>query len=188
MITFALFTLTMITGIVGRYLVFNIPRNQVGRDLTISEVEAQLSQINQEIEERFQDRREGYTMMLRVDQLQNAMSSTGGSSSPETTDEEEPHDMKSALKRVWSLWRGQRDYESEIEAMRKEVGERALPGEVSELLKLFKRRARLKSSARRARWVSLALKSYRVAHVGLGQVTFLMLLIHILHALKVFTF
>ena len=81
--TFTLFTITMISGIVGRYIVFYIPRNQAGRDLTLSELEEQLSGVNQEIEERFQDRRQGYTMMLRIDQLQEAIAASSQSVSQE---------------------------------------------------------------------------------------------------------
>ena len=188
--TFTLFTITMISGIVGRYIVFYIPRNQAGRDLTLSELEEQLSGINQEIEERFQDRRQGYTMMLRIDQLQEAISASAKSSvshakSERNQDDDEDIGFARAWRELSQLWQNQRAQDAEIEALREEVEDQALPGEVDDLLKLFKRRAQLKRSAHRARWMSVALKSYRFIHVGVGQITFLALLVHILHALKV---
>ena len=90
-----------------------------------------------------------------------------------------------AWRELSQLWQNQRAQDAEIEALREEVEDQALPGEVDDLLKLFKRRAQLKRSAHRARWMSVALKSYRFIHVGVGQITFLALLVHILHALKV---
>lgn len=194
--TFTLFTITMISGMVGRYLVFHIPRNKAGRDLSLSEIEAQLSGLNQEIEERFQDRREGYTMMLRVDQLQESLaasteaqateSKSGKSGKSSKGQDEEVHQLgfRRALSEIRSLYQAQRERDAEIENMRAEVEAQALPGEVDELLKLFKRRAQLKQGAQRARWISVALRSYRFIHVTIGQLTFLALLVHILHALK----
>lgn len=187
-ITFALFTLTIISGVVGRYLVFYIPRNQAGRELSLSELESQIRGVNQEIEERFKDRREGYTMMTRLDQFQSAMDAA---SQPEPEDkeaqEEEGRSLRKVYKELSRLWRRQKAQEDEIDTLREEVHQRALPGEVDEILRLFKRRAQLKRSGQRARWFSIALRSYRVFHVGVGQLTFLALLTHILHQLKVFS-
>ena len=134
--------------------------------------------------------------MLRIDQLQEAISaSTHSSASPATSkrvqNDKEDHeeDEYIGFARAWrelsQLWRNHRAQDAEIEALREEVEHQALPGEVDDLLKLFKRRAQLKRSAHRARWMSVALKSYRFIHVGFGQITFLALLVHILHALKV---
>ena len=181
--TFSLFTLTMISGIIGRYLVFYIPRNQAGREMTMGEIEAELQAINQEIETRFQDRREGYTMMLRVDQLQESLNQAQAT----TVSEEQEHlGLRGVWRELRAMIRTSKDQEEQISDLESELEGQARFGEANAVVKLLKKRSRLKRGAFRARWLSRALKSYRVFHVSVGQLTFLVLLIHIFHALKLF--
>lgn len=186
--TFTLFTITMISGVIGRYLVFYIPRTQAGREMTMGEVEVELQAVNQDIETRFQDRRQGYTMMMKIDQLQAALNQVADDELELRAASEDQDRM--SLTRVWSeitqLVRKNKSQEEQIDQLKREVEGQARSGEAEVILKLLKKRARLKRGATRARWFSRALKSYRVVHVGVGQLTFLLLLIHILHALKLF--
>lgn len=183
--TFTLFSLTMISGMVGRYLVFYIPRNQAGRELTLAELEGELQSVNQEIEERFEDRREGYTMMTRLDQFQAALHETSSlQASLATSEDEAKWSASRVLREIAHLWNQHREQDAKIDALRDELQDKVLSGEEDGVIRLLKRRAQLKRSSKRARWMSSALKSYRVIHVGLGQITFIALILHILHALK----
>ena len=185
--TFILFTITMITGVIGRYLVFYVPRNQVGRELTLAEIENELQALNQDIETRFQDRRQGYTMMMRVDQLQSALNYNDFDQKPEL-DEDEEHSTLDRIKKVWrevlKLKNKMKAQEAQIDEMKKELESQTRSGEAVSVLNLLKKRAQLKRNASRSRWIAKALKSYRFIHVALGQLTFLALIAHILHALK----
>jgi Fe-S-cluster-containing hydrogenase component 2 len=185
--TFSLFTITMITGMIGRYLVFYIPRNQVGRELTLAEVDSELQAVNKEIETRFQDRRQGYTMMMRIDQLQSVLSQTSDAGKSHS------HQTPKGIEKIRQFWRellklrkNLKDQDAQIDELKREVEGQTRLGEANAVLKLLKKRTELKRSVTRSRWVSKTLKSYRLIHVGIGQLTFVTLLVHILHALKVF--
>ena len=182
--TFALFTLTMISGIVGRYLVFYIPRNQAGRELTMGEIEAELQALNQEIETRFQDRRRGYTMMLRVDQLQESLNLA--QAEPSHPNDEKELGLRGLWNELRSMMSSAKKQDHQISELEGELEGEAREGEAAAVIKLLKRRSRLKRGALRAKWLSRALKSYRIFHVSVGQLTFLILVVHILHALKMF--
>jgi Fe-S-cluster-containing hydrogenase component 2 len=189
--TFALFTITVLTGVVGRYLVFHVPRNQAGEDLALADVEARLQALNESIQQKFKDRREGYTMMVRVDALralqeQQALAGAGAGAEGEAEGDEgqeEPRGLKATLARLRRLVRGDQAHEEAIDALRAELGERVREGQADEVLKLMKEKARLSRGATRAKWLSRALKSYKVFHVSIGHLTFAFLALHILKAL-----
>ena len=79
-----------------------------------------------------------------------------------------------------------KNQDAQIDELKREVEGQTRLGEANAVLKLLKKRTELKRSVTRSRWVSKTLKSYRLIHVGIGQLTFVTLLVHILHALKVF--
>ena len=188
--TFALFTIAVLTGVVGRYIVFHLPRSQAGKALELEEIEQQLQVLNESIEQRFKDRREGYTVMMKVDALRALQEgvieqgSLGGAEGAGADDEEEPQGLRGLWTRLRALALGDRADEEAIESLRDELGERVKEGEAEDVLKLLKDKARLKRGASQAHWLSRVLKSYRVFHVTIGHLTFAVLLLHIFKSLR----
>ena len=92
------------------------------------------------------------------------------------------------VKKVWhevlKLKQKKKAQEIQINDMKQELEQQTRSGEALTVLSLLKKRARLKRSATRSRWIAKVLKSYRSIHVALGQLTLIALVIHILHALK----
>jgi len=180
--TFVLFTIAVITGVIGRYIVFHIPRNQAGKELELDEVEQQLQALKESIEQKFKDRREGYTMMMKVDALKAAQEAAREEREGEA--DEEPQGIWAGFAKLRTLMQGDKEQEEAIDQLSAELGERVKEGEANEVLLLLKEKSRLQRSARHAQWLSKLLKSYRVFHVTIGHLTFAVLALHIFKALR----
>ena len=186
--TFTLFTIVIITGVLGRYLVFHIPRNQAGKELAKREIEDRLQALNQEIELLFQDRREGYSVLMEVlksseragEEMQNKKKKGGELDPQEGEDVYGLWPTLSYLKSLMAEWRRRNQA---IEALRPEITAQARDGQGDLLIDLIKEKAKLSQSATRARLLSRALKSYRIFHVSIGHLTFIVLTLHIVHGL-----
>jgi Fe-S-cluster-containing hydrogenase component 2 len=185
--TFVLFTTVMLTGILGRYFLFHIPRSQGGKELELEEIEQQLQTLNQEIERRFEDRREGYTMMLKIESLKNLQDASGGEKEVEE-EEDAPNGFRAAIAKLRRLVIGDQQHEQAIDALREEMGDKVKDGQTDEVLALMKEKARLVRGTKRASWLSKVLKSYRVFHVNIGYIIFVILVFYILYQLKIIRF
>ncbi len=168
--TFVMMLVAILTGVVGRYLLYMVPRSQAGQQLALSEIEQQVQTLNRKIEQGFVDRRHGYTMMVKLESL------TEGSG-PE---EPEPRRLLSGIVRLIGEDRKQR---KAIAQLREEIEGQAEEGRAGEVLKLLQQKSRLERSLKRHALLATILKRYRVVHVTSSNVMFGALLVHIGHSL-----
>ncbi len=168
--TFVTMLVAILTGVVGRYLLYLVPRSQAGQQLALEEIEQKVQTLNRQIEEGFVDRRHGYTMMVKIDGLADA-------------DEEVDLASQRLLTGIVRLLGADRRQRKAIEGLRGEVEGQAEEGKAAAVMKLFKERARLERSLRRYALLATILRRYRVVHVTSSNVMFGALIVHIGHSL-----
>ena len=165
----------ILTGVVGRYLLYLVPRSKAGRQLQIGELDAQVRALNQEIEGAFVDRRTAGTMMTRVRSL-----ARDEAQAKADADEDEPRTLVAA---VMSLVQDDRAQRKAIEALGGELGEGVAADKKARVMRLLQKKARLERSLRRHVFLSRVLKRYRVVHVVASNVMFGALALHIVLSL-----
>ena len=168
--TFVTMLVALLTGSVGRYLLYLVPRSQAGQQLALTEIEQQVQALNRKIEEGFVDRRQGYTMMVKVDALAEASAAEAPASNR----------LLSGIVRLIGEDRKQR---RAIKELRSEVEGQAEAGRAGEVLRLLQEKSRLERSLRRHALLASVLKRYRVVHVTSSNVMFGALIVHIAHSL-----
>ncbi len=173
--TFLLMLLAIGTGVVGRYLLYLVPRSKAGRQLQIGELDAQVRALNREIEGAFVDRRAAGTMMTRVESLVRDEAQANADA-----DENEPRTLVAA---VMSLVQDDRAQRKAIEALGGELGEGVAADKKARVVRLLQKKARLERSLRRHVFLSRVLKRYRVVHVVASNVMFGALALHIVLSL-----
>ena len=168
--TFVTMLVAILTGVVGRYLLYLVPRSQAGQQLALEEIEQNVQTLNRRIEEGFVDRRQGYTMMVKIDSLAAA------------EEEVDPSSQK-LLTGIVRLLGADRRQRKAIEGLRGEVEGQAEAGKAAGVMRLLKEKARLERSLRRYALLASVLKRYRVVHVTSSNVMFGALVVHIAHSL-----
>ena len=67
--TFVTMVVAILTGVLGRYLLFLVPRSKAGNQLKLNEVTARIQSLNESIERKFGNRRDGYTAIIRLESI-----------------------------------------------------------------------------------------------------------------------
>ena len=67
--TFVTMVIAILTGGLGRYLLFLVPRSKAGSQLKLNEVTARIQTLNESIERKFGNRRDGYTAIIRLESI-----------------------------------------------------------------------------------------------------------------------
>lgn len=173
--TFVLMMVAILTGGVGRYLLFLVPRSKAGQQMAISEIEARIESLNRTIESKFKDRRVGYTVMTRIADLAAIeRAAAGGDDEQEST---------RLLPGVMKLLSEDRKGRKQVESLAGEVAKEAQAGQAQEILTLLAEKSRLERSTRRHGLLEKILKRYRVVHVVSSNILFGALAIHIVRSL-----
>ncbi len=169
--TFLTMLLAIVTGVVGRYLLYLVPRSHAGQSLALQELEAQIRAVDQQVEESFVDRRHGHTMMVRVAEF---------AKEDATEEEVDRSGLFAGVARLLAEHRRQR---RAIDGLRDEVEGQAESGKAAEVMRLLQEKARLERSLKRHDVLAKILKRYRVVHVTASNVMLGALLLHIGHSL-----
>jgi len=178
--TFATMMLAIVTGFVGRYLVFLVPRSQAGQQLALGELNEEIQQLNRRIEQNFVDVKAGYTMMMRVESF--AQKAEGPIVNPlAAQSDEEP--QRSFWTGIFDLFGEDRRSKAYIDEMAEEFGETVTDGKVDEVVELLNTKARLERSVRRHAFLGKVLKRYRIVHVTSSNIMFGALVLHIVLSL-----
>ncbi|MEE2643773.1 MAG: hypothetical protein VYD19_02460, partial [Myxococcota bacterium] len=183
--TFALLSVAIISGVLGRYLLYHLPRNQSGQASALKEIRGELERLNQEMEARFKDRRKGYTVMIRLDEIQGVLAEE---SRARVGGEEES--AAGTLARLRQSWRALRELVQSERRARTLLSElepvvqgEAREGESERLLEMMGEKLRLEGALRRSERLFRALKAYRVVHVTVSHLSFIALGLHIFRSL-----
>jgi Fe-S-cluster-containing hydrogenase component 2 len=159
---FVTMMIAIVTGIVGRYVLYLVPRSRAGQQLALEELESRIQALNQEIEGCFEDPREGYTLMARI-----------------------AHDVDGAAD-TGHLLTGFIDLaKADAEERRRihELGEQMGGAHAEQLMELLREKARLERSVRFHAFLGTLLKRYRIVHVVSSNVMFGALFLHIVVSL-----
>lgn len=177
LLTFVLFSIAMITGIVGRYLVYQLPRGK-------AEMESDIFKTKQQIENLFIDRREAYQVMSQLEKEQSALYAKESKETPK--EEGAENTEKPSLKKQWATVKQYLNQNKEeahkILSRREELLPLIKDDQVDLVLELLIVKNKASRSIRRFEQLSKILKSYKVIHISIGHITFLALLLHILRS------
>lgn len=165
--TFVTMMVAILTGVVGRYLLYLVPRSQAGDQLALRELSDEIRQLEAEIESKFVDRGRGATMMTRLE------AHDGGDLDGEQA-------MLTGLVRLVGDDRKQR---KAIDDLADEIDDNVGEGQAPEVVQLLKEKARLERSVRRHAFLAKILKRYRVVHVVSSNIMFGALALHIVFSL-----
>ena len=173
---FVTMSLALLTGIVGRYVLYLVPRSGAGAQLELRELELRLGELDRELEGLFDSPRAGMTMMTRVADLVAAESAAAAAENGE--------DRESLVQGLLGIAGEDQALRRRIEALRADLergGVRA--GKAKEALALMRERFKMERSIRRHAFLGRLLKRYRVVHVVASNVMFGALLLHVVVAL-----
>lgn len=170
---FATMMMAIITGIVGRYIIYLIPRSQAGQMMALTELRTQIQFLNQEMQGLFSDQVVGHTMMMRIDEMLR-LDQSGYST-------DEARQLLAGIAQLSNEDRVQKGKVQDLMAELKEAGIRE--GDAHDMLILLKERARLERSIARHALMSRVLKRYRIVHVVSSNVMFGALALHIVLSL-----
>ncbi len=174
-VTFVTMMLAVVTGTIGRYVLFLIPRGQAGTQLELNEVNERMQEVNRAIEEGFVDTRAGYTAVMRLADLVDKQDQQMG----DETEEEE----RGFFRRLLDLMRSDAQAKRDIDSMTSEMSGEVREGMKGELVELLREKARLERSVRQHAFLAKVLKTYRVVHVTSSNIMFGALVLHVINAL-----
>ncbi|MFN3199313.1 MAG: hypothetical protein ACE366_13000 [Bradymonadia bacterium] len=170
---FATMMLAIVTGIVGRYIIYLIPRSQAGQMMALEELRTQIQFLNQEMQGLFSNKAVGHTMMMRIDEMLR-LDQSGYS-----TDE-----AKQLLAGIAQLSSEDRVQKSKVLDLMDELKDAGInEGDAHDMLVLLKERARLERSIARHALMTRVLRRYRIVHVVSSNVMFVALAMHIVLSL-----
>ncbi len=183
--TFVLFLIAMTSGIVGRYLLYQLPRGR-------SEIELEIRQAKQEIENLFVDRRKAYQLISQLEKEQSASYAKEVASEKKEEGElsEDGQTRKwhvgGVVKQYWTdlkqYLKQNREDALKILARREQIINDVKENQVDFVLQRLIDKQKASRSVRKINQLSKILKFYRVIHVSIGHITFLALLLHILRS------
>ncbi len=174
--TFGTMVLAILTGGIGRYLLFLVPRSRAGNQLKLDEVSSQIQGLNESIERKFGDRKDGYTAIIRLESLL----------------EDVPEDLKdtSGEQPKSGFWKGilryvdwKRRTDADIKNIIEETSSTVDREEVPALSKMMYRKAQLERSVEFQAFLAGVLKRYRIIHVTSSNIMFGALILHVIFAL-----
>ena len=172
--TFIAMVIAILTGVVGRYLLFLVPRSQAGNQLKLDEISNRIQGLNEQIEQSFGDRRQGYTAIIRLESLLEEV--------PEQL-ESENTGGETGWRQILEYVRWKRKTDREVKGILQEFRGQVASSEMPELKRSMLEKAKLERSVSFQTLLSAILKRYRVVHVYSSHATFLTLAAHIVFAL-----
>ena len=175
--TFATMMLAILTGTIGRYVLYLVPRNQAGTQLRLSEINDRMLKLDQLIENQFTDARMGHTAIIKVAELTSDDGKTPvrGPSRMDT--------MRRFWAGIWALLRQQRRDKRAVAAMADGLGDALRAGKANELRRLMVERTQLEQTLGHYDVLARVVKHYRVVHVTSSNIMFGALVLHIVFAL-----
>lgn len=176
--TFALAMVAIFTGVLGRFLLYLVPRSQAGQQLALEEIQAQIQGLNEQIEGKFHDRRVGFTVMTRV-----VDTGTGSHAGSIVGADDESLERTKLLTGIVQLLKQDHAQRKEIDALSPELQGEVQSGQADEVLRLLKEKARLERSTRLHGFLARILKRYRVVHVVSSNVLIVALALHVIRSL-----
>ena len=172
--TFTLLTLTIVSGVIGRYLVYLIPRARDVHEKRAQELDGLLQQATAAHTERLFQFNEGspFTLSELRKELQDQIA---------TPTVEGESTLRSRVMR----WRTRRAQESDARRFLKNIktAPQVALESAEELLELLMEQLERRSSIRRNESLSRVLKNYRIVHVAVGHLSFIALVLHIFRSL-----
>jgi Fe-S-cluster-containing hydrogenase component 2 len=178
-LTFALMMAAVVTGIIGRWVVFLIPRTAAGDQLALEAVVRRIKTINDTIARKFKNRDHGQTMIMRLDALTNKTVAEAAAEMPSRADDEGKGRLFSG---IFKLIGEDRRQAKAIEAMQTDLGAK-VEGNTEGVIALMKEKARLERSTRRYAFMTRILRRYRVVHVWSSNLMFIALTAHVVLSL-----
>lgn len=174
---FVTLMIAVITGLIGRYVVYLVPRSGAGHQLALAEIMSRIKTLNEQIQARFKDRKEGQTMLVRLDALVNQPVA-------DAAVDQAPEANRGRL--LGGLLRLIGDDRREARAIERMQGDlqQKISGRSDEVIALMKEKARLERSTRRHGLLGRILKRYRVVHVWSSNFMFIALVVHIIVSLS----
>ena len=175
--TFTTLMLAVITGGIGRYVVHLVPRNKIGAELLLDDINVRIRELNTAIESAFEDRRTGHTAIVRLaDLVAKEQSKTGA---------------KASIKVGWGRFFGQvltllrqdASTKRKVAALADEMAGNLSVEQQKEIQSLMTEKSRLERSIGKQALFSKLLKRYRIIHVTASNVMFGALVLHIIFAL-----
>lgn len=169
----------LLTGVVGRYILYLVPRSGAGRQMELREIEGRMAALDREIEGLFESPRAG---MTAITHMQSVVAST--STRPHDPTPIDPEAKESLLKGLLAVAGEDQAARKRIEALSAHVeagGVRA--GKAREVLALMQEKVRLERSMKRHAFFGRLLKRYRTVHVIASDIMFGALLLHIVASL-----
>lgn len=173
MTAFVTMAVAIATGVLGRYVLYLVPRSRAGTQLALEEIEARIRSLDRDIEGLFDDPRVGQTVMVRMEDL------IGKPGPGEATDDAAP-----LLTGLFRLAEEDRDDRRRLRRLAEEVGGGELPADRARaLLRLLREKARAERSLRRHALMGRVLKRYRTVHVVASNIMFGALVLHVVYTL-----
>lgn len=174
--TFVTMVVAIFTGVLGRYLLFLVPRSKAGNQLRLDEVTARIQSINESIERKFGDRRDGYTAIIRLESLVDSVP-------PELQTVTTSSQSLSGWKRLWFYVNWKRQTDRQIKTIIDDTAATVDRAELPDLKRLMYEKAKLTRSVDFQDFLGAVLKRYRVIHVASSNITFGALALHVIVAL-----
>jgi Fe-S-cluster-containing hydrogenase component 2 len=176
---FATMAAALLTGFVGRYIVYLVPRSGAGKQMELKELEGRMAALDRDIEALFDSPRAG---MTAITQMQSVVASTAAKSHDATP--VDPDARESLLQGLLAVAGEDQAARKRIEALGAHLeagGVRA--GKAGEVLRLMQEKVRLERSMKRHAFFGRLLKRYRMVHVIASDIMFGALLLHIIVSL-----
>ncbi|MCK6574378.1 4Fe-4S dicluster domain-containing protein [Myxococcota bacterium] len=169
----------LVTGFVGRYILYLVPRSGAGTQLELKDLERRMAALDREMEQLFESPRAGMTAITHMRSVVAGAATAARGQAP----------LDGAARE--SLLRGLLAVAGEDQVVRKRIealgahleagGVRA--GKAGEVLALMQEQVRLERSVKRHAFFGRLLKRYRTVHVIASNIMFGALLLHIVVSL-----
>jgi Fe-S-cluster-containing hydrogenase component 2/CRP-like cAMP-binding protein len=165
--------LAIATGVLGRFVLYLVPRSRAGAQLELADLEARIRQLDRDIQHCFVDPREGATVMVKMEDLV--------APPPGADAEGERAPLWTGLVRLLGEDRAEK---KKLVTLAAEIDGGSLQADRARaLLRLMREKARAERSMRRHTFFARLLKRYRVVHVVASNIMFGALLLHVVYSL-----
>lgn len=182
--TFVMMAVAILTGGIGRWMVFQIPRSQAGQLLALDDIDGRIKQINRQVEAQFTDAKAGYTALVRIEELSKAREVEAALESlAAPAPAEEEGEKRGLFAGVLELFRENKKAEATIDALTAKLGDTMRDGAAKAVAELLREKARLERSMKRHAFMTRVLRRYRVVHITTSYIAYGALVVHIIHSL-----
>ena len=176
--TFGTMMLAVVTGMIGRYVVYIVPRNRLGHQMHLDEVNIRIKDVTQAIENAFQDPNMGHTAIVRLQDI------VGREKTESEGDQPVSRDWKQFFRHLVELLRRDARTRRRVSALMTEMGEGLKTDEKRALIeKMMTEKSRLERAIVHHETLARVLKRYRIVHVTSSNIMFGALVLHVIFAL-----